>query len=478
MKIRCLILALCFTANALQAQSEPSVDELVSQLQAAVKKALAAQAAKAPADKSDRTAEMAYARNQEYLMYLGRLNLMVKQARDSGQVDDVLSNLQALTTDDEVEKIASQLSAKIKAELQAQRQATADALSAKITAAVQTALGAKEAKEIDASIMELSKAAQRGNSCNEDGERLQERARNAAVFLCRWQDYLVRLQRNDEVAAQQILRIISEDRATDSFLPRSEILSRMTVNGEKPVGKKNDNLDLPSIEGKSIPEIRAMKSTVRNLVAANGMSQPLRELLDRITDLDRACTQAEQGLYGQVFAYCTNQNGNNNDDAFAAPRQEILLHILPAYLGLDKGYEAQPKENAADYLQRLAREARAKGDWVTYWKALETYRAVAFRQGNQPAWLTGQISGASLFVTAQNLEKAGQFTEAIRSYRRIAASPGQDLPIQEAAARVEAIRKDHPDDYEAALKPVTPITVTPQQPGRYPMPASALPQQP
>jgi hypothetical protein len=112
------------------------------------------------------------------------------------------------------------------------------------------------------------------------------------------------------------------------------------------------------------------------------------------------------------------------------------------------------------------KEAREKGDWVTTWKGLDGYRAYAFSSGQPPAWLSADIQGISAFIVAQNQEKAEQYTDAIRGYKRVLSFAGENLPIKEVTERLAALKKDKPENYEAAAKPLE----VPQRPYPYPTP--------
>ncbi len=119
------------------------------------------------------------------------------------------------------------------------------------------------------------------------------------------------------------------------------------------------------------------------------------------------------------------------------------------------------------YLQRVNDESRAKGDWKTTSKALEAYRQVAFGNGQTPAWITGDAQAITAFIQGQNYESAGMYREAIMAYKRVIAQTGDNIPIEQAKSRLETIRKEHPQDAEAAEK--TPETRSYPVPVPYPV---------
>jgi hypothetical protein len=99
-------------------------------------------------------------------------------------------------------------------------------------------------------------------------------------------------------------------------------------------------------------------------------------------------------------------------------------------------------------------------------KAIETRAAALHREANWTKLLRllttqqGLTDGARLrsdgedlqglktFLTAQNLEKAELYAEAAQAYRRVLGCIGDYVPIEAAADRLRALRKDHPEALE------------------------------
>jgi len=448
---------------------EPSLPELVDQLQAAVtkevKQAQGRQGNGAPASP--------YGDGMRLTAWAAQVKTMLNRALTQGDfntLQETLSQIQAMAPGDEVAKLCEAIGAKAQAEQTARLQAYMSSVNAQVAEAVKAAFAAKEPKELDTYIIGLSqKDSAPDYRVGEAGRNSAEKAQAAVSFLCHWQDYLQQMKSGNVDAGARVLRELANDTSRYPFVPRSEILGRIN-------GSPNDNGDgspvqpaVPSVQGKTLADVDALIIQTRELLSRNRNAQDLQQFLQKLDALAQAREAARSGLLGQAFGYCTNRDLMMNGQDYLLPlRQELLAQILPDYVGVAKTYPMGKDETAPDYLLRITKEARTKGDWMTAWKAMDTYRAVAYANGSgQPAWLSGEIQGLSQFIVAQNLEAAGQYVDAIRAYKRVLSQQGEDLPIKETTDRLAALKKEHPDDFDAASKPAEIVRPVPMNPNLY-----------
>lgn len=468
-----LVYAITISSWAQEAANSPTTEQLIQQLQTAV--SAAAKSAKAEKNGNDDEPERFY----RVATYSGQLGTTIRQSIARGDLSAALqaiSQIQTILPDENVQKLADALSKKIQDDQANSERKVVESVDNKVDEAMKACFAAKEAKELDEYILDLSQMSQRqGNNYggSELARRSAEKARAAVTFLCRWQDYLMQTKSGNFQAAQNVLKSLSQDTSSYPFVPRSVILDKMSVNAaggdvDEPAGPK-----VPDLKGKSLKDIDALQLQTMELQYRNPNSQPIRQFSDKLATMNRAVEQANSGMVGQVFSFCVNSyGGNNGDTEFAPMREELLLQILPDYLDTGKSYPLQPHETPKSYFLRVIQESREKGDWPTTWKALEGYRTYAFSSGQTPGWLSADIQGISQFIIAQNYERAEQYVDAVRSYKRVLGQAGQNLPVEEATKRLNALKKDHPEDFEAASKPL-------EMPQRgMPYPPNASPRQP
>ncbi len=150
------------------------------------------------------------------------------------EADQVLTQLASARLSAASKELISQLQHELPT-LAAERQAH---FAAQVNAAVEKAAKAcqtaKEEKDLDPILVELSglKKARSDGSNSEARNRLHARVDGAARFVARWQDYLLQQARGFESTARAILRELA-DPATFSgnqvypLLPRQQILARL-----------------------------------------------------------------------------------------------------------------------------------------------------------------------------------------------------------------------------------------------------------
>jgi hypothetical protein len=141
-------------------------------------------------------------------------------------------------------------------------------------------------------------------------------------------------------------------------------------------------------------------------------------------------------------------------------RQQLLTAILPAYLALPENPPPKPGEDPSRYLLRLAQEAAARADYGQVSQILSAYKVCAFN-GGAPSWLDAGIAACSDYFKGQELEQGGSFAAAVVAYHRVLErAPGCFNPTAEAVARLAALRKDHPADFDRAVAGLLPPAST------------------
>lgn len=447
-----LLFFLALTAFA----AEPTANEILNKMEKVI-----AQAMKEKADGDD-------PRFKNSAPYLVEMIRGLRQMVDKGDLSSVqqnLSQIRSLIATEEIKLLSEALLEALQKSIAEKDQVFVTKVDSLVEQMVKTCFAAKEFKELDNFIIELNRLSirQEDYRSSELGRRAAEKARNAVTFATNWQDYLAHNKLGNLDAAEQKLRSLADNTSAYPFVPRSEILDRIKPLIQEKETLTTDRSNPLSLEGKKLKDVLELKNKVYEQLSKTPQANGLRELQQALDELLRAQAQLNSGLIGQAFDYCTKQNYGNRANDLLPLRQELLLETLPRYLGIAAQYPTKKEENPADYLLRIVQEARSKKEWTIAWKALEAYRQVAFGSVQVPAWLTADISGFSTFIIAQNQEKAGQYIDAIRFYRRVVISAGENLPLREASERLTALQKERPEDYQTAMKEPepTPARVSP-----------------
>ncbi|GAT32430.1 hypothetical protein TSACC_2828 [Terrimicrobium sacchariphilum] len=429
------------------AAATETTDDLVSQLDAAVRAAVKEQQKDAGTGAAaDRSREMQY--------YVTQAAATVRRALSSGggvsNLQDALNQVQAVAPSENVQKLCAKILATAQAQAEARDKAVIDQTTAQVDAAMKTTFAAKTPKDLDDAIIQLSNLSLgRNYNSSEAVQRKVEQARAAVTFMCRWQDYLANKNNENIDAARTVLQKLAQDTSSYPFVPRSEILQRIDELG---VDKSRVGDPLPSLQGKKLADLDALYRQTAELKDKNMSNPQIEGRLRALRQVIDAKQQAEAGLYGQAFSYCTNRYAGQEGQDVLPLTLELLMTFLPKYLEIEAAYPAKADDTPVVYLQRVNDASRAKGDWKTTARVLEAYRQVAFANGQTPNWITGDSQAITAFIQGQNYESAGMYREAIQAYKRVISQTGDNIPIEQTKARLEAIRKEHPQDAEAAEK--------------------------
>jgi hypothetical protein len=97
-------------------------------------------------------------------------------------------------------------------------------------------------------------------------------------------------------------------------------------------------------------------------------------------------------------------------------------------------------------IEQLAGELHRAGNWSKLLRLLSTQHAMDY--GDRAGQEGEDFRAVKAFLTAQNLEKAELYTEAAEAYRSVLSCIGDYAPVDAAADRLKAIRKDHPEALE------------------------------
>ncbi len=140
----------------------------------------------------------------------------------------------------------------------------------------------------------------------------------------------------------------------------------------------------------------------------------------------------------------------------------LLKFILQHYFDTYKGAPPSDAETPAAYATRVKNDALAGQDWTLLKKALIAhaylYRNVA--TGSSP---DDEAAGIDAMITGINQSDAGQYDLAVESFLDALNSGSLDVPARFIGEQLDAIKRDHPDDYDTGMEAYLAPTA-PQQP--------------
>ena len=131
---------------------------------------------------------------------------------------------------------------------------------------------------------------------------------------------------------------------------------------------------------------------------------------------------------------------------------QLVREAAPYLMGIPA--DARPAaddEPAGVYLQHLVESAKARQDWAAVIQGLQIQRMLSAPDG--VSYGSGNELDTTVYqnlLSAADLEKAGQYTDAVAMYLTVLHVGQPGLPAAWIGQHLADIQKAHPDDYKRA----------------------------
>jgi hypothetical protein len=359
------------------------------------------------------------------------------------------------------------------AELEAEKKAYAAAIAAKVDAVFNGLSDqlskAQKPEDLDAvlsDIHDLPLSVLSGGGTEPPAPALTAKINASFRFVIQWQDFLSAKNHENTAVEQSILTNLLNSQQLDSpnLIPRSRLLAESAALGEAAKSANPDTLRVAAAEAQRAKIIAGIK-TLDDILPVLGQ---LSVLNTQISDNGEV---GELTRYGSIYADAKNglpvkfdvlsfQGGYNGQGAdrpeLSAIKSQLQLYVLPIYLNAGPEQRPQPNESVTDYLNRLLSLAETKNDWIELKKLTMIQQKL------------GYTSLPPEFFAGLDQETAGQYALATQSYILTLRANSLNLPTKLVGDRLDAIKRDHPDDYAEGMKRY--LAPLPQFPWSYGMP--------
>lgn len=391
---------------------------------------------------------------------------------DSVQIEMALQGLSGAVDSEPLRKQCEDFSTQMRVEREAREKKSAEEINAALKRAAEAVRAAKKAADLDNVLHELGQLGERRNeqqSSNAVSNALNK-VQPLQQFVARWQDYLANLASGNTQAAAEALNQLAGNNNMNQpdLIPRSEILARIqslrqprqkhtedNSNNEKQpdalIVEKPLRFDKSTrtivFEIKKLDELKGVVEAFEDLKLKpefGGFNQSINAILETLLPLNRAYLELKAGLPTNIEITTRNLENSQLQSEVVPLRAELILLALPRYLGLPPKSAPKPGEGPYDFLARITDEAIARNDYLLASRARETQRLLQEGSRKDP----NTKSQSELFVSANNQEVAGQYALAVLSYERALASGTDLVPPKIIGERLDAIKKDHPKEFQ------------------------------
>ena len=327
---------------------------------------------------------------------------------------------------------------------------TADALRR----ASDVVLKARKASDLDASLIELHRLAAtpaRFGSGNPERESAVNRLHDAARFLQQWQNYLWAVEGEKFDNGIRILTDLAQTEQSPLDVPRSEILARARwLEGQDRA--QADSYAAPILQSThSLDDLPIALTQLRSGTHPPYQSQALSNLVNGLDAVCKAYLAFKEGV-ATTLPPTYWQTGDTNP-IVTRLRAELLLLVLPRILGVEQTDPPKTGETVDDYLMRMRAAAVARRDFELLSRTISAAREISSSIAGPGQSLIGQDYTSFLYWReGQNAERAKRFFEAALAYRRALSSATPAVPVEFIGQRLDAIEKEHPDEFTQATE--------------------------
>ena len=319
-----------------------------------------------------------------------------------------------------------------------------------LTRARNVVLKASHASELDACLIELrhlANASEPSWLAGSQSESPLRRLREAVHFVEQWQNYLWAVDSEKFDSGIKILIDLGQTDHNPFDVPRSELLSR-TRSLEEKDKTQADNY---------------VASILNNIHSLEDLPEALTQLKSRPPYKSQTLATVVFGLEAVCKAYLAFKEGvattmpptfwqtGDTNPVATRLRAELLLHVLPRILEVEQTDPPKPNETVETYLMRMRATAIANRDFELLSRTISTAREITSSIAGQGRNLVGQDYMSFLaWREGLNDEQAKRFFEAAVAYRRALNSATPAVPVEFIAERLDAIEKEHPDEFKQA----------------------------
>jgi len=419
----------------------------------------------------DAAAKAAIENNKDLAARLGtyrttltlQIRLLLRQRNEAEAISTVTQAVSTLP-DDEVQKAGQALIAEIEAVRKAREDAAVDKITSVLKKVPEAVANAKKPSDLDGTLQDLD-AIHEGNNNNYGNNEIQRgvsQAQSAYQFVAQWQEYLTNIEAGQDQQAKGNLRNLVGNEYGVNIVPRSKLLALLAdLAPEKPASSssapKTAQADAIMDGIKALNDLMPAYKKLNELRKADQGSVNMADF----QTLEQCASLYEDAKVGLPVTITISRQSNGRSAAASRIEAMTLLYLVTCYLNVKGDYAPAPDENIIRYLDRLAALSGSEGNWMLLKRVLEV--ETFLNRNNGGAFSATSTTGLNALLAGLSQETAGQYMLAVRSYQTALSNPSESVPSKLVGSRLDAIKKDHPQEYQAGMD----LVLSPPAP-RYP----------
>lgn len=334
--------------------------------------------------------------------------------------------------------------------------ASAEKINDTLQKASQAALSATDAAGLDsplAIIEELRDRLAENSPRQGSPDSAMMRLQSVLAELEGWQDYLVATRSGDWDAAHQSLQKLANADSAVFLIPRSKLLGHLN-DPKSPAAPSSDTAAIEKILTR-LKSPGDFTGVMDSLTQLDDSTHPARQpttagqTIQHLSRLLQASRYTEAGRSVDLPGLVSDLTGMPFEKFIAPVRDQVVALALPGYIGLAAGVQPHPGEMPDPFLQRIAAEAAARGDYTIAARAIATSRWL--RDATRSRYSGFETAQAAYFVNAGRQEAVHRYVEAVKEYEFALACPVTLVPPTLIGRRLASIKAAHPQEYQLGL---------------------------
>ena len=368
----------------------------------------------------------------------------------------VLGQLRSLTRVAKTEELCQSLILELRTLEIARSKRFKETLDATVKDALLTGLKAKTAKDVDAPLLALANLQKQ---CSRGDYRVENQSLSTVTsFLTLLQDSMlprVGPQRSRNSVGELVSMAHSYATQLGDMMPRSEFMMLLTeVCSRLDPDLSKKGYTLAEISRRSIELLRSVKRLEDIADAHQAMQALCPESATTPANLSAAAE-----MLGKMYKFHEDLKAGASvsfssldfpapapvSEAGAVLRDLLIRKALPRVLQVTENSLQKDEENVSAYLGRMIQESQKNSDWPLLSRTLDAAQSLH---------ITGLLTANDnvalrMLLAAVNHERAQIYSGAAAYYFGALRTGSQAVPLELIGQKLEAIRKEHPQDYDA-----------------------------
>lgn len=386
------------------------------------------------------------------------------------QTLQAIEQIRAASLSEKINEISGSLAAQLRDRITKKQKELKERLDTTLRKALNDALKAASAKELDEPLRELARLQKDLMLLGYRSDvRLMVNSETVSTveqIVTMIQDAMLAASNPSAVRGRDAIERLKSapgnyGRNLGDLIPRSEFLEKlgaisariMPGQQAKPLARQEfedrvrdifsrvKNLDDMDPALTAIDELIAQQREVNGYTSDSGVIYQLRSYRRTYDDL-------RAGAATSLSFASSSSSDAQSQEVLRPVRDRLVKFALTRVLGVSGDLAPKQDETVATYLHRMLDTAYRTSDWQLMANVLDAAQSMGLTS------IVSTNNGLALrqFLAGVNQERARQYSGAVSSYLSALRTGSQSIPVEKIGEKLQEIKAQHPQDYESGVQ--------------------------